>query len=95
MFIYSCTRIYVAITCRRYRQRKSGVGKSSEELELEKIKELRKTAEEHLQESKKSYKKIMNNPANQGDSPEEENGKAKEKNDQQKGTKRRRVCSII
>lgn len=82
------------ITCRRYRQKKVGVGKSSEELELDRIKELRKAAEEYLQESKKSFKKLMNNQGNQEscDTLEEENGKVKERGDQQRGTKRHRVC---
>ena len=75
---------------RRYRQKKIGVGKSSEELEMDKIKELRKTAEEHLQESKKSFKKLMTKQ--ESSDAQEEDGKAKESAEQQRGTKRRRVC---
>ena len=73
------------------------MGKTSEELELDKIKQMRKAAEEHLQESKKSFKKLMSNQANQGSGDSQEKNKTKERDeeDQQRGTKRRRVCSII
>ena len=82
------------ITCRRYRHKKVSAGKTSEELELDKIKEMRKTAQEHLEESKKSFKKVMHNQTNResGHSQEEETDKVKEGDDEQRGTKRRRVC---
>ena len=62
-------------------------------MELDKIKELRKTAEEHLQESKKSFKKLMT--MQESDSQKEENDNTKEKDDQRTGNKRRRVCLVI
>lgn len=57
---------------------------------MDKIKELRKTAEEHIQESKKSFKKLMTKQ--ESSNTQEEDGKAKESTEQQRGTKRRRVC---
>ena len=65
------------------------VGKTTEELELEKIKELRKAAGEDLQESKRSFKETM---AKQESNKKEDN--TQESNNQQIGTKRRRVCFI-
>ena len=64
------------------------MSKTTEELELEKIKELRKAAGEHLEESKKSFKKIMTKQ----ESNEKQEDNTKESNNQQIGTKRRRVC---
>ena len=60
------------------------MGKSSEDLELERIQELRKAAGGHLQESKKSFKKVM---------AKHEESSTKESNNQHIGTKRR-VCFI-
>jgi len=81
---------------RKYGQKKVSMSKTSEELELDKIKQLRKATEEHLQESRKSFKKLMSNQGSGESQEEEENDKTKERHeDQQRGTKRRRVCSIF
>ena len=80
--------LHFDLVYRRYHQRKISVSKTTEELELVKIKELRKAAGEHLEESKKSFKKIM---AKQEPNEKQEDN-TKESNNQQIGTKRRRVC---
>lgn len=61
------------------------MGKTSEELELERIQELRKATKEHQQESKKSFKKVM---------AKHEESSTTESDNQHTGTKRRRVCFI-
>ena len=61
---------------------------------MDKIKELRKAAEERLQESKRSFNKLMTKQ-DTGES-QEENAKTEKMSDQQqRGTKRRRVCFML
>lgn len=82
-------RLCCTDTCRRYQQRKIEVGKTSEELELEKIKGMQKAAGEYVQESQRSFKKLITIQQTAGDLKED--SEAREMGEQ-KRIKRRRVC---
>ena len=61
---------------------------------MDKIKELQKVTEEHLQESKRSYKKLINKQGS-GESQKEDAETEEMSDQQQKGSKRRRVSFIV
>lgn len=87
MNIKICTEESVTVVASRRPKREAA---QKEELDLEKIKELRKAAGEDPQESKKSFKKTM--AKQESNNKKEDN--TQESNNQQTGTKRRRVCFI-